>query len=66
MSPVNGKPKPLEHDQVRDIKSELLLMRDKINDMISRLDSFSDERDINKSLESREAEAKKDTQVTQG
>lgn len=62
---VNGKPTPLEHDQVKEIKSELLSMRDKINDMIIRLDSFSEEREVNKNFESREAEAKKDTPVTQ-
>ena len=63
---VNGKPKPLEHDQVKEIKAELLAMRDKINDMIGRLDCFSEEREMNRNIESREAEPKKDVAAYQG
>ena len=63
---MNGKPKPLEHDQVKEIKAELLQMRDKINDMISRLDSFSEERTTNKNFESRETVVRKDVPVNQG
>lgn len=41
---VNGKPQPLEHDQIKEIKNELLDMRENINNLLSRLDTFSDER----------------------
>eukprot|EP00112_Aurelia_sp_Birch-Aquarium-sp1_P005475 Seg1622.3 transcript_id=Seg1622.3/GoldUCD/mRNA.D3Y31 product="Protein TFG" protein_id=Seg1622.3/GoldUCD/D3Y31 len=59
---VNEKPKPLEHDQVKEIKAELLTMRDKLNDMISRLDTFSEERSINKEFETRENVARVESQ----
>ncbi|XP_047129271.1 protein TFG isoform X2 [Hydra vulgaris] len=38
---VNGKPEPLEDDQVKEIKRELISMRDKINFLVNRLDEFS-------------------------
>lgn len=38
---VNGKPQPLQHDEVKEIKGELIDMRDKINDLLSRIDSFA-------------------------
>ncbi|XP_057305657.1 protein TFG-like [Hydractinia symbiolongicarpus] len=41
---VNGKPQPLEHDQIKEIKNELLDMRENINNLLLRLDTFSDER----------------------
>lgn len=41
---MNGKPQPLEHDQIKEIKNELLDMRENINNLLSRLDTFSDER----------------------
>lgn len=59
---MNEKPKPLEHDQVKEIKAELLTMRDKLNDMISRLDTFSEERSINKEFETRENVARVESQ----
>ena len=63
---VNGKPKPLEHDQVKEIKAELLMMRDRINEIISRLDSFGEEWVSNKNIESREATTRKDAPTNQG
>ncbi|XP_065057749.1 uncharacterized protein LOC135685676 isoform X1 [Rhopilema esculentum] len=62
---VNDKPKPLEHDQVKEIKAELLVMRDKLNDMITRLDAFSEERTVNKQFANREAEATKEVSPPQ-
>ena len=41
-------------------------MRDKINDMIGRLDCFSEEREVNRNIELREAEPKKDVAAYQG
>ena len=63
---MNDKPKPLEHDQVKEIKAELLLMRDKLNDMITRLDAFSEERTVNKQFASREAETTREVSQPQG
>jgi len=40
-------------------------MRDKINDMIGRLDCFSEEREVNRNIELREAEPKKDVAAYQ-
>ena len=57
---VNDKPRPLEHDQVKDIKGELLEMRDRINKLLDRLDSISEERNQNKQFEQRERDARKE------
>ena len=51
---VNQKPRPLEHDQVKEIKSELVTMRDKINTLLVRLDMFSDDREFHTQPEARE------------
>ena len=48
---VNGKPEPLEDDQVKEIKGELINMRDKINSLINRLDEFSSKIANDKQLE---------------
>lgn len=63
---VNGKPRPLEHDQVKEIKEELLSMRGKLNNLLCRLDSISEERVVNKEFETREAEARKEQSQIQG
>ena len=41
---VNGKPQPLEHDQIKEMRGELVDMRDKINYLLTRLESFSAEK----------------------
>ena len=52
---------------MKEIKAELLTMRDKLNDMISRLDTFSEERSVNREFETRENVARAETQqVVQG
>eukprot|EP00794_Sanderia_malayensis_P000607 gene607-1269_t len=58
---VNGKPKPLEHDQVKEIKSELVAMRDQINHLLTRLDSFSEGSDVNKRIEAGQVETSQDS-----
>ena len=39
---VNGKPQPLQDDQIKEIKSELTVCRDKINELMTRLDMLSE------------------------
>jgi len=39
---VNGKPQPLQDDQIKEIKSELTVCRDRINELMTRLDLLAE------------------------